>query len=242
MVLVPTGATEQHGPHGPLGTDVIVAREVCRRVAEAKSALVAPPIPYGLSAATKGFKGVASLKTETFAKLITDVTRSLADGGFRRIVFVNGHATNYAAINLALLDVSSQLPEQTRAFGLTYWETLPRVQRDEFLGIKAGLHANVGETSATLSARPDTVDMEEAVAGWPAFPQLKGPAVPTINAYFEAREGSRYKALPNGVWGDPTKASRELGATFLDQITQGVCNVIADTEKTFAQLNAKQPY
>ena len=102
MVLVPTGATEQHGPHGPLGTDVIVAREVCRRVAEAKSALVAPPIPYGLSAATKGFKGVASLKTETFAKLITDVTRSLADGGFRRIVFVNGHATNYAAINLAL--------------------------------------------------------------------------------------------------------------------------------------------
>ena len=242
MVLVPTGATEQHGPHGPLGTDVMVAREVCRRVGEAKSALVAPSIPYGLSAASKGFKGVASLKTDTFTKLITDVTTSLADGGFRRIVFVNGHATNYAAINLALLEVSAQLPERTRAFALTYWETLPRHERDEFLGLKTGLHANVGETSATLAIRPDAVEMEEAVAGWPSFPQLKGPAMPTINAYFEAQEGSRYKAQPGGVWGDPTGASRELGTKFLDQITQGICNVIDDTEKTFAHLNTTQSY
>lgn len=242
MVLIPTGSTEQHGPHGPLGTDVIIAREVCKRVAEAKSALVAPPIPYGLSAGNRGFKGGASLHLETFVKLISDVTLSLADAGFRRIVFVNGHYTNYSAINQALLDISGELPERTRAFALSYWEALPRAEREEYIGVVAGFHANAGETSAVLAARPDTVEMEDAVAGWPSFPGLSGPAIPTILAFFEAREGSRYEALPRGVWGDPTAASAERGAALLDQITQAVCGVIEDTEKTFSHLRTRQPY
>ncbi len=242
MVLVPTGATEQHGAHGPVGTDVIIGREVCRRVGEAKSALVAPPIPYGISAGHRGFKGVASLNVDTFVKLVSDITMSLAEAGFRRIVFLNSNYTNYPAINLALLDASPRLPEGSRAFALSYWDALPKAERDEYLGVIAGFHANSGETSAVLAARPETVDMEEAVAGWPTFPPLKGPAMPAILAFFEANQGSRYQALPQGVWGDPTDASAESGDRFLDQITTAVCNVIDDTEKVYAQLTTSQPY
>src|SRR5262249_55587956 len=57
--LGPTGSTERHGPHGPMGTDVIIPREVCRRVAERRGALVAPPLPYGLAAGHRGFAGLA---------------------------------------------------------------------------------------------------------------------------------------------------------------------------------------
>lgn len=241
-VLVPTGATEQHGAHGPLGTDVIIAREVCRRVAEAKSALVAPAIPYGMSGRQRGFKGVASLRVETFVSVIEEVALSLAEAGFRRVIFVNGTDANYASINHALLNVSGQLPDKTRAFALTHWEALPKPRRDEYMGVLAGFHANAGETSATLGVRPDTVEMGEAEPGWPRFPKLQGTAMPTILAYFETREGSRYEALPGGVWGDPTEASVEAGDAYLEEIATAVCDVIDDTEKTFAQMKVAQKY
>ena len=239
MLLVPTGATEPHGQHAPLGTDVIILREVCKRVGEAKSALVAPPTAYGLSTGHAGSSGLAYLRANTFVKLIEDVTLSVAEAGFRRIVFVNGQSTNYPALNLALLQVSPRLPEGTRAYAISYWEALPRA--DEYAGIATGFHANAGETSAVLAARPDTVKMEEAVAGWPRFPALKGPAMPTILSVFDSRQGARRRALPLGVWGDPTTGSAELGAKFFEEITSAMCNVIDDIEKTNAQVDIPQP-
>src|SRR3989442_6777702 len=94
LVLVPTGSTEQHGPHSPLSTDVIIPTEVCRRVAMRLEALVAPPVNYGISAGHRGFRALAYVKSQTFISLIEDVAFSLAEAGFRRIVFVNGHYTN----------------------------------------------------------------------------------------------------------------------------------------------------
>ena len=71
LVLVPTGSTEQHGPHSPLSTDVIIPTEICRRVAEQINALVAPPVNYGISAGHRGFKALAYLSVPTFMSVIT---------------------------------------------------------------------------------------------------------------------------------------------------------------------------
>ena len=242
MVLIPTGSTEQHGAHAPLGTDVIIPREVCRRVAQVKSALVAPPIPYGISAGHKGFKGLAYISSRTFMDIIEEVALSFAESGFKRIVFVNGHYPNFPAINLALLDASPKLPESTRAYGMSYWDALPPQEQEAYLGIKAGLHANVGETAAVLAVRPELVEMDRAEAGWPPFPQLKGPAMPTIFAFFETQAGSCYRAMPGGVWGDPTEATAEGGERYYDQITRAVCNVIDDVDSTYSRMNVEQKY
>ena len=242
MVLIPTGSTEQHGAHAPLGTDVIIPREVCRRVAQVKSALVAPPIPYGISAGHKGFRGLPYVSSRTFMDTIEDVALSFGEAGFKRIVFVNGHYPNFPAINLALLDASPKLPEGTRAFAMSYWDALPPHEQEAYLGIKAGLHANVGETAAVLAVRPELVDMDRAEAGWPPFPQLKGPAMPTIFAFFETQAGSCYKAMPGGVWGDPTEATAEAGERYYDQITRAVCNVIDDVDSTYSRMNVPQAY
>src|SRR5262249_56746719 len=94
-LLIPTGSTEQHGPHGPMGTDVIIPREVCRRVALARGALVAPPVAYGLAAGHRGFAGLAYLNAPTYLALIEDLIISFAESGFHRLVFVNGHYTTY---------------------------------------------------------------------------------------------------------------------------------------------------
>src|ERR671934_1497020 len=82
LVLVPTGSTEQHGPHAPLSTDVIIPTEVCRRVATRLGALVAPAVNYGISAAHRGFRGLAYLTPPTFDAVIQDVAFSLAEAGF----------------------------------------------------------------------------------------------------------------------------------------------------------------
>src|SRR3990170_786136 len=88
-VIVPTGSTEQHGPHGPLATDTIIPTEVARRVAPKAGAAVAPPIGYGLSYPHAGFTGVVYLRIPTFMALVEDVAVGLAKMGFRTIVFLN---------------------------------------------------------------------------------------------------------------------------------------------------------
>ena len=64
-VIIPTGSTEQHGPHAPLLTDVLIPQEVARRVAPQIGAVVAPPINYALSYPHVGFKGLVHIRIPT---------------------------------------------------------------------------------------------------------------------------------------------------------------------------------
>src|SRR6059036_3344293 len=80
-VIIPTGATQQHGPHGPLLTDVYIPQEVARRVAPQINAVVAPPINYALSYPHIGFKGLAHSRIPTFMALIEDLCTSFAHVG-----------------------------------------------------------------------------------------------------------------------------------------------------------------
>src|ERR671919_270133 len=89
-VIVPTGATEQHGPHAPLLTDVLIPQEIARRIAAPLNAVVAPPINYALSYPHVGFTGLVHIRVPTFMALIEDVCVSLAAVGFRKVVFLNG--------------------------------------------------------------------------------------------------------------------------------------------------------
>jgi creatinine amidohydrolase len=240
LVLVPTGSTEQHGPHGPLSTDVIIPTEVCRRVATRLDALVAPSVNYGISAGHRGFRGLAYLRSPTFIGVIEDVAFSLAEAGFRRIIFVNGHYTNYPPIITACMNVSTHLPEGTRAWGVSYWESLPPEQLEEYLSLSAGLHANVGETSAVMAVRPELVDLDAAVEEWPNFPEFKAPPFPTILAYFETNPGSVWRAFRTGVWGDPRKSSAELGERFYGWIEEGMVKLIDDVDETYRRLDVRK--
>ncbi|MEO5964995.1 MAG: creatininase family protein [Candidatus Limnocylindrales bacterium] len=119
-VIVPVGSTEQHGPHAPLLTDVLVPVEVARRVAPRVNAVVAPSVNYGLSYPHVGFTGVVHVRIPTFMALIEDLAASLASIGFRRIVFLNGHFDNTYAIAYACANAAPRLPEGTLAFPINY--------------------------------------------------------------------------------------------------------------------------
>ena len=111
-VIVPTGATEQHGPHGPLldrRADPAGGRQ--RRVAPKIGALVAPPINYALSYPHVGFTGLVHIRIPTFMALVEDLCVSFAAAGFKRIIFLNGHYDNTYAIAYACANAADKMPK-----------------------------------------------------------------------------------------------------------------------------------
>lgn len=235
-IFVPIGSTEQHGPHGPQGTDTILATEVCVRLAHRIGGLVAPPIWYGYSLDHLGFPGLTWLTAATLSAVVHDVALSLSVGGFREIIFVNGHYTNVVALNAAVGAVADELAKGSVAFSFTYWDGLPPDELEEFLSLGTGLHSQIGETSAMLAVDESLVDMEKAVAEWPDFPVQE---LSPILSYCFSSPGTIFRATRSGVWGDPRGATAEKGARYLDQVEESCVRLIASIEKTFDALPAR---
>ena len=234
-VIVPVGSTEQHGPHAPLLTDVLIPVEVARRVAASTAALVAPSVNYALSYPHAGFTGVVHLRISTFMALIEDLCVSLATVGFRRIVFLNGHYDNTYAIAYACAAASDRMPPGVRAFPGNYWDGMTPAEAAEFFDPATGLHANRGETSAVLAIAPDLVDMDRANAEFPPFPDVTNPG-PVHTAFFFSSPGSVHRATASGTWGDATQASAEFGERYLGVVTASTIRLLEDIERTFEAM------
>jgi creatinine amidohydrolase len=236
--IVPTGSTEQHGPHGPLLTDVFVPHEVARRVAPRAGALVAPSVNYGLSYPHVGFTGVVHLRISTFMALIEDVAVGLATMGFRRVVFLNGHYDNTLAIAYACANAAARLPDGARAYPINYWDGMTADEAGEYFGPTTGLHANRAETSAVLAIDPAFVDMDRANAEMPPFPEVTSPAA-VHTAFFFSTPGSVYRATHSGTWGDARESSAEYGERYLQVVTEATMRMLDDVERTFAAMPAR---
>ena len=144
LVLVPVGAVEQHGPHLPLDTDVVIATAVAHGVAaELGGTWVAPPVPYGSSGEHQSFPGTSSIGTEALTHLLVELTRSMRTWA-HRVVFVNAHGGNVDA-----LDASDEIE----------WVACATERHD--------LHAGYTETSLMLRLRPESVRLELAEPGNP---------------------------------------------------------------------------
>jgi creatinine amidohydrolase len=234
-VIVPTGSTEQHGPHGPLLTDVLVPNEVARRVAPRVGAAVAPTINYGLSYPHTGFTGLVQVRIPTFMALIEDIAVSLATAGFRKIVFLNGHYDNTLAIAYACANAAPRLPEGVRAFPVNYWDGMIAEEAAEFFDPSNGLHANKGETSAVMAINEALVDLDAANAEMPPFPEVtNGAAVHT--AFFFTTPGSVHRATHSGTWGDARESNAEFGERYLQVVTEATVRLLDDIERTFAAM------
>ena len=183
VLLVPVGATEQHGPHLPLGTDTAIAATVA-----ARSGLpVAPALPYGASGEHESFPGTVSIGTETLAAVIVELGRSACRFA-RRLVLVNGHGGNVGALRAAVALLRSEGRDVA-------WFPC---------GVPgADAHAGHHETAVMLALAPDTVRPDLAAPGNTA--PLR-ELMPAISA------GSVRDVSPSGVLGDPTGATAGEGA------------------------------
>jgi mycofactocin system creatininase family protein len=205
-VLVPLGATEQHGPHLPLETDSLIGAELAVRVARHLGhAFAAPVLPLGASAEHREFPGTLSLSHETVAAVIVDLSAWLWDRGFRRVVVFSAHGGNRRALELARTAVRP---------GTIVLPDLPSVS------VSAGdAHAGCDETSMLLAIAPEAV-RPVASAGYRGRLDADSWSVLTT-------AGVRALA-PNGVLGDPTEASAELGQALLEALASAIAATILE--------------
>jgi creatinine amidohydrolase len=235
-VIVPTGATEQHGPHGPLLTDVLIPQELARRIAPQIGAVVAPPLNYTLSYPHVGFPGLVHIRIPTFMAMIEDLCASFAASGFRRIIFLNGHYDNTYAIAYACANAADRLPKGVQAFPVNYWDGLTPDEVAEFSGLKNGLHANAAETSAVMAINPGLVDLDRANAEFPPFPEFTVPTPPVHTAFFFTNPGSVHWATKSGTWGDARKATPAMGERYLEASVRSTLALLENIDRTFAAM------
>lgn len=201
ILVVPLGATEQHGPHLPLSTDTIIATELGHRLAAAlPGVVVAPAIPFGSSGEHAGFPGTLSIGQAALELVLIELARSADD--FGGIVFVNGHGGNLRPLHAAV--------RRLRAEGRRVLAWSPSGAADDS-------HAGHTETSVILRLRPDTVALDRAEPG---------NTQPLDLLMDDLRRHGVAAVSPNGVLGDPTHADAEAGGRHLRRWTASLIEAV----------------
>lgn len=215
IVLLPVASTEQHGPHLATGVDTVLCTEACRRVASLvapkRPIVVAPTVWMGLAEHHMAFGGTFTLSVRTWHALIEDLCRSVLRAGFKKILIVNGHGGNMAALAALTTDLTRTLDAPIAS--TSYWN-LPHETGvfAEILEDQAGVsHACEAETSMMMAAAPDLVDssrLSEAVGPAGGIPPMASPSLLVWKSFKDI--------TPIGVRGDARKASVEKGEKLLD--------------------------
>jgi creatinine amidohydrolase len=155
-VILPCGATEQHGPHLGTGMDACLATLLGDAVSATTGVPVLPTLAYGCSLGhSHRWPGTLALQPQTLIALVTDLGDWLFAAGFRRLFLLNTHVTNFAPLRCAL-EILRSRHDGFMVAVLNSAEVSPRVRR-EFFADAADWHANAAETALMLSHAPELV-------------------------------------------------------------------------------------
>jgi len=229
IIVQPLGAVEQHGPHLPFDTDLVVASEVAEAaVAEVGDVLdcrLLPPLAYTKSNEHAWSSGTIWLSATTLLAVLDDIGRSVATLPARKLVFLNGHGGNSALLGVANRELRLK-------YGLLTFLAHPGVPVDQGgagsanadeLGM--GIHGGTDETSLMLHLRPERVDMSLATRNVPEW----------MAANRQVRFGGRVSFGwlsndfgPDGHIGDPTAATAERGKELFEGSVRAFGEALAE--------------
>lgn len=213
--LWPIGATEAHGPHLPLLTDVYLSQELCERVAQAvwgrRTCVILPPLAFSVTTYAAGFAGSIGVAPETATRVIADTLDSLGRHGLPAVAMVNSHLEPGHIAVLAATAESRRDPP--RALFVNHCRKPWALELgDEF---KSGdCHAGAYETSLLLASRfADQVDMKTAAALPAANHGLVGKMKAGVRTFEEMGAAQAY-------FGNPAAATREEGERLWEVLTR----------------------
>jgi creatinine amidohydrolase len=210
VVLLPVGSLEPHGPHLPLETDTILAREASRRTAARREAagvraVVAPAVPFAVAEFARDFPGAVSVPADTTAAFVRDAAAALLRTGAARVVLVTLH---FEPAHLAAL--------RRAAGGAVVFPELARRANARRIGgefATGSCHAGAFETSLVLAARPDLVDDRVRAGLGERFVPLPDRMAAGASSFLEC-------GMPEGYCGSPATASREEGERLYGVIAE----------------------
>lgn len=228
-LILPLGAIEQHGPHLPYSTDLIVAESAAEAVVQRAGAdhdlWLLPSLAYTKSNEHAWDTGTFWVSATTMLAMLDDIGRCAAQTGAKRLALLNGHGGNTALLGVACRELRLK-------YGLKTFLLHPMVPPDHGGASTAnelgmGIHAGIDETSMVLHLRPELVDMSLA--------ERKVPEGLARNKHVRFGGSVSFGWLsndfdPSGVIGDPIGATAELGARLFDSCVEMLCEAFSEIE------------
>jgi creatinine amidohydrolase len=227
IFVQPLGAIEQHGPHLPFNTDLVIADRVSRAAVERVGAdldvWLLPPLAYTKSNEHAWSSGTIWLSATTLLAVLDDIGRCVATTRARKLVFFNGHGGNSALVGVANREIRL-------AHGLMTFLAHPGVPPDQG-GVSApdefgmGIHGGTDETSMMLYLASDLVDMTVATRNVPEQMAANG------YVRFGGPVGFGWLSNdfgPDGHIGDPTLADAERGEQLFDRSVDAFCEALGE--------------
>ncbi len=213
MLLLPVGATEQHGPHLPINTDTVIATAACDYASARTGVAVLPALNYTVSLGhTEKWPGTFSLFHETFIHTVREIAAWAVATGWKRLLLVNSHFGNDASLRVAVdrlrFDFTGRLQIATRnTFNLTpsIWQY--------FISDAADLHANKAETDLMLCLAPDDVRLADAEDD-------PDRTTDTVFSYMVANTSR------NGVTGAPSEGTAARGRKLFIEIGEALASTV----------------
>lgn len=243
IAVLPLAATEQHGPHLPLETDVLIADAYLARVRELLPATIPATFlrvePVGISTEHIDYPGTQTLPTEVALKRWTAIGEDIARRGMKKLVIITSHGGNSAAMMLVAQDLRAH---QKLFVVTTSWSRLSAAERlfppDE---VRHGIHGGAVETSIMLARYPEQV-RANAIADFPASSIAMEKQYRWLSTQRPAPFAWQAQDLnPSGAIGNATLAVVEKGEQLLDQGARAFCELLTEVDNFDVNRLAKGP-
>ena len=225
IIIVPIGSTEQHSPYGLIGTDFITAQEIARKIGTELDIVVAPTLSYGMSQHHMAFAGSITLSPITYINIIKEITISLLQTGFKKIVYINGHGGNINSVNSAFEQVKYE--NYKGILELISWFLLPEVQEFEknLFGDENGLHATPSEVSLTQFLRSKVFSDKKK-------DKDRDNILLYTEEYFPLNKDEFKYFYPDGrIHSSPWLANAELGRRIFERVVEVISEKIKRIEQ-----------
>jgi creatinine amidohydrolase len=225
VCVLPFGIIEKHGPHLPLGTDLLDVRFAVFNAVQQEYAVVFPEYYFGQIFEAQQQPGTLAYSLSTQLTLLQETVKEMARNGCKKVVIVNGHGGNESLLPLfAQAQLASPRDYVVYVFGLPNTGVAGRPA----MKTKVDMHAGESETSLMLIARPDLVHMDRATQESGADQKRQSlPGSVYTGIWWYAR-------FPNHYSGEGAAGNKELGAfdqkEWSRQIAEAIKAIKADQE------------
>lgn len=233
VVVLPLGSTEPHGPHLPLGTDTFQVTRLCRLAVERANrqgagALLYPTLPITNNANFRRFPFSLRIGIRTLMSVIVDIVTQCGEDGIRKVVIVNGHGGNPAAIDAALREIAGMdnMPFVCWTGGIAPEGFVNPIEH-------ASDHGGESETSRMMWIRPELV-RPERLENYP-FGRLRVEAL--AKTHF-VRPWHLY--VPASAGGETRASSAEKGRALVEAYAAGLAELLVELSR--AEYDARFPY
>lgn len=224
VCVVPVGVIEKHGPHLPLGTDVIRAHEMCDRATKQEYAIVFPDLYVGQIFEAKHQPGTVAYSWRLMLDFLDETCREIARNGLKKIILVNTHGGNNALFSYFLqIQLESRRDYVTYVFQPHEDEETQR-QVKELRKSMTGGHADEVETSEMLVICPEYVRMDQVNAQ--SGEDLRRLDLPNLSTGIDW-----YSRYPNHYAGQSEGATPKIGELILDSRSRQLVGAIRAIKK-----------